>query len=59
MNRKKVEEAIEEAERFLDRARAVLNNEPHYWFCGSADTGALRRSSMDLTRSLANLRKSG
>jgi len=54
-----LDEAIAEARRFLERASAVkealradrfLNNHPK-------ETGALRRSSMDLTRALADLRR--
>lgn len=53
-----LDEAIAEARRFLERASAVKTRlrfepeQPH-----PKETGALRRSSMDLTRALANLRR--
>ncbi len=64
MEIEKVEEAIYEARRFIDRANLVLHGEgckpfsgnSKYLYCGK-ETAACRRSSMDLTRSLAELRK--
>ncbi len=53
MNRDKLNEAIREAERFLERARAYKIEE------GPAQSGACRRASMDLTRALAALRARG
>ena len=52
--------AIEEAERFLERAYELRNteaacNEPEF-YCGK-ERSAVRRSSMDLSRVLANLRQ--
>lgn len=62
---RRLQAAIDEAERFLERARAlelaasvqitdepdgVIWNQPKY-------SGAVRRASMDLTRSLADLRR--
>ncbi|NWL34451.1 hypothetical protein [Paenarthrobacter nitroguajacolicus] len=68
MTRSKIKGAITEAQRFIAKAEAALErinaeNErrdttyqcDHSW--GSAETGALRRASLDLTRNLAELRK--
>lgn len=63
--------AIQEAERFLQRARRAVaehkaeamlatNARPPdntYLLAGPRETGALRRASMDLTRALADLRR--
>ena len=60
MNRIKIKKSIAEARKFLLIANLVLKEEEKYAFiykAGSKETGALRRSSMDLTRSLAELRK--
>ena len=66
MNRRRLQIAVAEAKRFLARAEALppevetapgdysnffTNNHPK-------ETGAIRRASMDLTRALADLRKS-
>jgi len=53
MNTTKLNEAIREAERFLERARAFKAED------GPAQSGACRRASMDLTRALAALRARG
>jgi hypothetical protein len=54
----RVKVAIEEAKRFLDRAEAYLNRDnDDGWVMGTKEGGALRRSSMDLTRALADLRR--
>lgn len=63
----RLEEAIQEARRFLDRADDALaatheKQERTGRMCSDLENnpienGALRRSSMDLTRSLAALRK--
>lgn len=59
MNNKKLLTAINEAQRFLERAKELqkekVSDYGQYW--ASAKTGAVRRSSMDLTRALADLRK--
>jgi hypothetical protein len=47
---KRMKDAIEEMEK-----KAVIS---HGSFWGPKETGAVRRASMDLTRSLADLRKS-
>ncbi len=59
MEIEKVEEVIYEARRFIKKAVKVLrrNNKEKYAICCSKETAACRRSSMDLTRSLAELRK--
>lgn len=75
MTRNKIEDAIEEARRFIVRAQAALERldveksgygyrddsvwkrKPADYSYGSAETGALRRTSLDLTRTLAELRK--
>jgi len=52
-------EAIVEAERYIRAAKAVLDD-PELsmsFITGTAKTGALRRSSMDLTRALARMRR--
>lgn len=72
MTRQKIEAAQAEARRFLEAADAALARldeentrriypqpgpTPDDYSYGSAATGALRRRSMDLTRSLADLRR--
>ncbi len=59
MEIEKVEEAINEARRFIKKAVKVLrrNDKEKYAIYCSKETAACRRSSMDLTRSLAELRK--
>lgn len=66
MNRDKLKIAIAEAERFLERAKTLppirkyphgLNEYDDSYF--PKEQGAIRRSSMDLTRALADLRKPG
>lgn len=52
--------AVEEAKRFLDRANMCLDCLPpdRYDIWASKESGACRRASMDLTRALADLRRS-
>lgn len=59
MNSRTLKIAANEAYDFLERARAVqqLYVEKPYWPHSGAETGALRRKSMDLTRALAAMRK--
>jgi len=62
VNQKTFTEAEREAKRFLAACAKVraesVDREPHSWpITGTAVTGALRRTSMDLTRALAALRK--
>ena len=49
-----------EAERFLDTCDKLLNStsEREGYLSGSALSGSVRRSSLDLTRALAEMRKS-
>jgi len=60
MNLKKLELAMYEAKRFLDKAKLakerMKGDESYYWM-GSKETSAVKRASLDLTRSLAELRK--
>lgn len=56
---KHLDEAIEEAERFLKRAKElkeVSDGRIRGWYPSQLNS-AVRRSSMDLTRTLANLRR--
>jgi hypothetical protein len=67
MDRKKLAVAVAEAERFIARAKALpAPVERQYYHGGGSyvddgfppkDGGAIRRASMDLTRSLADLRR--
>lgn len=69
MDRKSINAAISEAERFLKRAKALPKPEARKkgWATDGStyldesippkDGGAIRRASMDLTRALADLRK--
>jgi len=73
MDRKKLIIALEEAERFMDRAKQYIYNVENeetrvssakgkgekfvYARDFPALTGAVRRASMDLTRALSDLRK--
>ena len=54
-----ISEAIEEAERFLIRARRAREwmGKARYVEMGGRETAACRRASMDLTRALADLRR--
>lgn len=55
--------AMQEAERFLKRAEALLENSTengefkYFRFHCSKDSASVKRSSLDLTRSLADLRQ--
>ena len=64
MNRKKLATAVAEARRFIERAEALPTPYPykvhdleltHDYF--PKEQGAIKRSSMDLTRALADLRR--
>jgi len=58
MKKIELQYACAEARRFLRKADKLLKEEKdseHYY--GSKASGAVRRSSMDLTRSLTELRK--
>ncbi len=55
--------AMQEAERFLKRAEILLKKSTedgefkHYRFNSSKDSASVKRASLDLTRSLADLRQ--
>jgi hypothetical protein len=54
------EDAIFEAQRFIKKARLAvkeIKRDEYAAMCGCKETGAAKRSSMDLTRSLSELRK--
>jgi len=56
----KIKAAIKEAQRFIKLAKVAAEEHEgsgHYAMWGSKATGALKRSSMDLTRALAEMRK--
>ena len=55
----KIKDAISEAKRFIDRAEKALTDfkTNEYAGNGTAATGACKRASMDLTRALADMRK--
>lgn len=58
MQTSKIQEARKEALRFVDLATKLLRqSDVETKLYGSADSGALRRSSLDLTRALAEMRK--
>lgn len=59
MNIEKIDEAEAEAKRFLKKIRAlkIRAKTDSRVFFGCAETAAVRRSSMDLSRSLSKLRK--
>ena len=58
MQASRIQEARREALRFVDLATKLLRqSDIETKLYGSADSGALRRSSLDLTRALAEMRK--
>jgi len=60
MNNDKLKIAISGANRFLVKAKELQKAETlnrYTWICGSKETAACKRASMDLTRVLADLRK--
>lgn len=59
MTRDKVLTAIAEAERFIDKAKAIVEygKQVQDWIDPSKESGAARRASMDLTRALADMRR--
>lgn len=63
MNRKQIAEAIAEAHHFLYTAEEALRRleeeKQSYFDIGTAESGACRRASLDLTRALARLRRRG
>lgn len=63
MNKAKIEACERLCREFLERAKKVKGEDATLgkdaWYWGSKDTGALRRTSMELTRALAELRRAG
>jgi hypothetical protein len=61
MNKVTLGIAIREAERFLASAKYTdeQTTKDHMLFYGSKITASTKRASLDLTRALAQLRKSG
>lgn len=61
MNKAKLEAAMYEARRFLQKANDLCKkaNYIDYGCAQSKESGSVKRSSMDLTRALADLRRSG
>ena len=57
IDRKHLEECIFEARRFVKRAEACLVVMGKYGVSDTRVSAAAKRSSMDLTRALARLRK--
>lgn len=63
MNTTSIQKAVREAQTFIDRAKAALDEVESSRYSGcyglppTAKTGALRRSSMELTRALAEMRR--
>ena len=55
-----IQVAADEARRFLRRVRVYQKRRAHdalMLICGSPEAAAVRRSSMDLTRALADMRQ--
>lgn len=59
MNQDSIKKAIRAAELFIARAQIVDRHIEHNIYGASKEGGALRRASMELTRSLAEMRKPG
>lgn len=63
MNKAKIEACERLCRNFLERAKAVKADEQTMRFMhvgyGSRESGALRRTSLELTRALAELRRPG
>lgn len=60
MKPKTINESVKEAQRFIKLAKSVIDEHKlsgYEGLYGSKATGALRRASMDLTRSLAEMRR--
>ena len=63
MNIETLKTTMQEAERFLKRAETLLKNSTedgelnHFHFHCSKDSASVKRASLDLTRSLADLRQ--
>lgn len=59
MNERTVQAAMTEAQRFIDRANEYMACDRDHQWMYPRQSGALRRASMDLTRSLADMRRYG
>jgi len=59
MKRKDVERAIVEAQKFIERSEVYLTElgNREWLLTGTAASGALRRQSLELTRSLSQVRR--
>jgi hypothetical protein len=57
MNHEKIHRVVFLIREFLDRTDLLLNDE--YPIVGTKESGALRRTSMELTRALSDLRRPG
>ena len=60
MNKDTLNEAIQEAERYLKKAkRAQKASEvnKYFYITGCVESAACRRASMDLSRALSNMRR--
>jgi len=57
MNSQKLDVAIKETERFLERAKQLRAISKNYFYRNPKEQGSVKRSSMDLTRVLSDLRK--
>ncbi len=62
MNENRIKDAVWEAKRFIARVEELnkkikIENHTVYYISGIKEAGAIRRSSLDLTRALAKMRK--
>lgn len=60
MKKQTLEQCIKEAERFIERAKklqSVNTGTGNCFYWNPIEQGAVKRASMDLTRSLADLRQ--
>lgn len=58
MNKEKLNKTKHEVNRFLEKIKELDNLEENKYYSPSKQAAAVKRASMDLTRSLAELRKS-
>ena len=60
MKERTLNESISEAKRFLKKAsllKEAIAKDPYWGTCGCKESAAVKRSSMDLTRVLSDLRQ--
>ncbi len=57
MQEENIKAAVRDAKVFLKRAEELLKTGADYSWASPKESGALRRASMELTRSLATMRK--